>query len=247
MRFKDKVAVITGGASGMGLLSGQCYAKEGAKVVLTDINEERLMEKVAEINAQGGDAIGVVADVRVYEQVENVCKKAVEAYGRIDYLLNFAGGASCRICNCNKPYYEYPVEILDWGMEVNLKGPMYFTRAAMPYMVEQKFGVIVVLGSVTGKEGHGGCSVDYATAKSALMNGFVQSVAETGAPHNVRCVAVAPGPVLTRAAMANMHTMLGRAAEPQEIVDLILYLTSEQGSFVTGTCFCIDGGGTRGY
>ena len=115
----------------------------------------------------------------------------------------------------------------------------------MKQMREQKSGVIICIGSITGEEGSGD-NVGYGTSKSAAMNGLCKSLARAGAPYNVRCVSVAPGPVLTRAAMANMKTMAGRAAEPQEIVDLILYLSSEQGAFINGTNILIDGGRNAG-
>ena len=246
MRFQNKTAVISGGASGMGLLCGQCYAKEGANVVLTDVNSDALNAAVESIRSEGGTAMGVVTDVRVYAQTEAACNAAVQAYGSLDILVNCAGGASSRIFGVNKLYHEYPVDVLDWGMQVNLMGPMYFTRAAMPQMVKQKSGVIIVMGSISGKEGSA-YSVDYCTAKSALMNGFVQSIAQSGAPYGIRACSVAPGPVLTRAAMAKMPTMMHRAAQPQEIVDLILYLSSDKASFITGTNYMIDGGGSRGW
>ena len=111
----------------------------------------------------------------------------------------------------------------------------------MAQMAKQMSGVIVHLGSITGQEG---CSknIAYSASKSALMNGVTKSVALAGAPYNVRCICVAPGPVLTRQAMSKMKTLMGRAAEPQEIVDFILFATSEKGAFMTGTSYLIDGG-----
>ena len=111
----------------------------------------------------------------------------------------------------------------------------------MAQMAKQMSGVIVHLGSITGQEGCSG-NVAYSASKSALMNGMTKSIALAGAPYNVRCICVAPGPVLTRAAMAKMKTLMGRAAEPQEIVDFILFATSEKGAFMTGTNYLIDGG-----
>ena len=140
---------------------------------------------------------------------------------------------------------DVPIEIYDWSLDVNLKGQFYFAHAAMKQMRQQKSGVIICIGSITGEEGDG-YSVGYSTSKSAAMNGLCKSLARAGAPYGVRAVSVAPGPVLTRAAMANMKTMAGRAAEPQEIVDLILYLASEQGAFINGTNILIDGGRNAG-
>ena len=110
----------------------------------------------------------------------------------------------------------------------------------MPQMVKQGRGVILLTGSVTGFQGDG-CGSMYGTAKSGLFN-FVKGLAKAGAPHGVRAVCVSPGPVLTRPGMAAMKTLLGRAAEPIEIVDFMLYLCSDKAAFITGTNHVIDGG-----
>jgi len=241
MEFDNKVLVVTGAASGMGFLTAKCFCKQGGRATLVDINKEALDKCVEEIKSDGGEAIGVVCDVRDYKQVENVCETAFNTFGSIDVLVNCAGGASTRILKTYGEFHEIPIEVFDWGLDVNLKGAFYFCHVAMRYMVKQKSGVIVNLGSITGEEG-GGTNVDYAAAKSALMNGVVKSLAQAGAKYNIRSVCVAPGPVLTRAAMANMKTLCGRAAEPQEIVDMILYMASDKASFVNGTTVLIDGG-----
>ena len=135
---------------------------------------------------------------------------------------------------------DVPIDVYDWGIDVNLKGPIYFARALMPQMVAKKSGVIVMLGSVTGFEGDGVGSM-YGTAKSGLFN-FVKGLAIAGAPHGVRAVCVTPGPVLSRAAMNSMPTLMGRAAELEELVDVILFMCSDNASFITGTNHVVDGG-----
>lgn len=131
--------------------------------------------------------------------------------------------------------------MFDWGIDVNLKGQFYFDHAVLKQMAEQKSGVMVNIGSITGEEGCN-ASVAYSTSKSGVMNGLTKSLALYGAKYNVRVVCVSPGPVLTRPGMANMKTLLGRAAEPQEIVDLILYLASDKAAFITGINILADGG-----
>lgn len=246
MEFKNKVAISTGAASGMGLLFAQNWAQLGGNVALCDVNEQVLMEKVAEINAKGaGKAIGLVCDVRDYERICQVRDEVVSVFGRIDVLTNFAGGSALRVRQVDTQKYpefpDVPIEVFDWGLDVNLKGPFYFTHAVLKQMREQKSGVIINMGSISGAEGDGH-GIEYPTAKAALMYGFTKSVARCGAPYNVRCVCVSPGPVLTRPAMANMKTMQGRAADPQEIIDLILYLVSDKAAFITGENIMIDGG-----
>lgn len=244
MRFEGHVAILSGAASGMGLLSARMLAAEGAKVVLCDVNTAAVDAAAGEIVGSGGGAIGLSVDVRRYEQVKRAADCAAERYGRIDLLLNFAGGAETRVCQCPKPFHEQPVEIIDWGLDVNLKGTVYFCHAVMGTMIRQKRGVIITLGSVTGLEGSGNV-VCYSAAKSGML-GLTKSLALAGAPHGVRACCVSPGPVLTRPEMATMRTRLGRAAAPTEVVDLILYLCSEKAAFITGANYLIDGGRTCG-
>jgi len=240
-RFEGQVAILTGAASGMGLLCAQKLAEEGAKVVLTDVNADAVAEATDAIRKKGGEAVWVQVDVRQYDQVEAAANEALEKYGAIDMLLNFAGGCETRMTKCSKPFHELPISVIDWGLDVNLKGAVYFSRAVLGTMLKQKSGVIINLGSVTGMEGGGFGAVNYAAAKSGII-GLTKSLARCGASYGVRSCCVSPGPVLTRPDMAKMKTGLGRAAEPIEVVDLILYLCSDKAAFITGSNHLIDGG-----
>ncbi len=239
--FQNKTVFITGGGSGIGLLSGKCFAKEGAKIALVDINQAALDAAVAEITAAGGKAIGIKTDVTKYEEVLAAKEKAVAEFGSIDILLPCAGGAECRLLNDHTEWKDQDISVFDFGIDLNLKGAVYAAKAALQQMAEQKSGVIIFFGSITGVEGSAN-SVAYAASKCALMEGVTKSLAQYGARYNVRVCYVAPGPVLTREAMANMATMMGRAAETQEIVDMIMYLASDKAAFVTGSGILIDGG-----
>lgn len=244
MSFKGRVAIITGAASGMGLLSAQELAKDGAKIILVDINAAAVESAAEDIRKSGAEAVGMQVDIRKFDEVQEAADAALTKFGRIDILLNFAGGAETRVLNHHEPFHELPVEVIDWGLDVNLKGAVYFCRAVLGTMIKQKSGVIINLGSVTGVEGSAG-AVNYSAAKSGII-GLTRALALCGAPHNVRVCCVSPGPVLTRPGMADMRTRLGRAAEPQEIVDLILYLCSDKAAFITGSNYLIDGGRTCG-
>ncbi len=246
MDFTNQVAISTGAASGMGLLFAENWASFGGNVVLCDVNEKILFEKVEEINGRGaGRAIGVVCDVRDYESVCRARDLAVETFGRIDVMASFAGGTAVRMQKVDQAKYpefpDVPIEVYDWGIDVNLKGPFYFAHAVLGQMREQKSGLIINIGSITGAEG---CAygLDYSTSKAGLMYGLTKSIAQFGAKYGIRAVCVSPGPVLTRAAMAEMKTLLGRAAEPQEIIDLCLFLASDKGQFINGENIMIDGG-----
>lgn len=243
MYYKEKTAIVTGASSGIGYLTSKCLADQGANVVMVATTLEKLEAKVKEIRDLGGSAIGVPLDVRNYAQLEDACQKAWDTFGSIDLVVNSAGGSEYRIKNVTPgtEFWDVPIEVFDWGLDVNLKGQFYLDHVAMRYMARQKSGVIINVGSITGAEGSN-TDVAYSTAKSAVMNGLTKSLAIAGAPYGIRCCCVSPGPVLTREAMANMKTLLGRAAETEEIVDLILYLGSDKAAFITGTDYLIDGG-----
>ena len=174
IQFKGKVAVITGAASGMGLYCSKEFVRLGAKVIMCDVNEQALAAAAEEI---GEAAVPVAGDVREYSYAETVAVEAAK-HGGADYLIACAGGYEARCCNSMVPFYEQPKEVIDWGIDVNLKGPVYFSRTLMPQMVAKKSGVLVMLGSVTGFEGDGTGAM-YGTAKSGLFN-FVKGLAMAG-------------------------------------------------------------------
>lgn len=240
MRFENRAAIITGAASGMGLVTSQELAKEGAAVYMVDVNEQRVTAEAEAIRAQGGKAVPCVCDIRDFEQIQAVVRKCVAERGHVDIVVNFAGGFPARMCGLtNGEFIHTPVEVLDWGIAVNFRAPMLFARAVMEQMMNQKRGVIINIGSVDGETGG---AVDYAAEKSGLTYGLTKALARIGAPYGVRCCAVTPGPVLTRANMANMKTALGRAAKPIEVVKLVLYLCSDDAAFMTGSNYNIEGG-----
>lgn len=241
--FSQKTILVTGAASGMGLLLCEKFLSYGGNAVLVDINETALKDHENRLNAiYPNKVLGVKCDVRNYQEICNARDEAVKKFSSIDVLVNLAGGAETRMCNYSGgEFCDIPIEVYDWGLEVNLRAQLYFDHAVMKQMREQKSGVIVNIGSITGIEG---CDreVAYSTSKSGAISGLTTSIAQYGSKYNVRCVAVSPGPVLTRANMADMKTLVGRAAEPIEIVNLILYLVSPYADFITGEHVLIDGG-----
>ena len=134
MNFSGKTAIVSGAASGMGLLFSENFASLGGNVVMCDVNETVLFEKVDEINQRGvGKAIGVLCDIRDYAEVCAARDKAVEVFGRIDIMANFAGGTAVRMRKVDRTacpeFPDVPIEVYDWGLDVNLKGPFYFAHA----------------------------------------------------------------------------------------------------------------------
>lgn len=243
MKLADRVAIISGAASGIGLETARRFAAEGARVVLTDVDGDAASAAAQQLCAEGAAAIGVEVDVRRYDQIQAAVALAIDRYARVDILLNCAGGNSARVFGRSAPFHELEIEVIDWGLDVNLKGAVYFCHAVLGQMLRQKSGVVINMGSVDGVTGC--ASPDYSAAKSGMI-GLTKSIAIIGAPHGVRACCVSPGPVMTRPAMAKMKTRLGRAAEPEEIANLILYLCSDEAAFITGVNYLIDGGRSIG-
>ena len=242
--FAGQVAILTGAASGMGRLFSENFARCGGSVVMCDINGEVLEQAVAEVNAiRPGSAHGVVCDVRDYQQICHARAEAVRVYGRIDVAIPFAGGAEMRMRQVPKgtEFPDVPIEVYDWSLDVNLRAQLYLDHAVTKQMREQRSGVLIHIGSITGEEGSKN-NQGYSASKSGAMYGLTKSMAQYGEPYGIRCCCVAPGPVLTRPGMATMRTIAGRAAEVQEVIDLILFLVSDKGAFINGTNIMIDGG-----
>ena len=176
MDFDNKTVIITGAASGIGWECCRAFGQNGAKIVMCDVNEDAMAQKVEQLKAENIAVTAVKTDVRSYDAVASACKKAYETFGSIDIVVCCAGGTAKRMLNSHEPtFWQTPIEVYDWGIDVNLKGPFYMAHAAMPYMIKTG-GVFICIGSVTGIDGDG-LGVDYAVSKSALMDGFVKSIA----------------------------------------------------------------------
>lgn len=235
MGFKNKTVLIAGGGGGIGLQCAVCFAKEGANVAVADISEEALNSAKKQIN----NLLTLCTDVRNFDQVKSAVEKTVNTFGRIDILINCVGGASSRVFGVSCDFCDFPIDAMNWGIDVNLKGTMYFCHEAMRYMRDQKSGVVINLGSISGAEGSPS-AVDYSASKSAIMNGLNKSLAMFGAQYGIRVNCVSPGPVLTRP--TSLATLIGRPGEVQEIVDLIMFVASDKAQFITGANYMIDGG-----
>lgn len=253
-RFDDKVVLITGGAQGIGLAAAKKYLEENGKVMLVDIDEEKLKEARDTLANGSNERIDyVVADVSNEDDVKNAVKKTVEKYGSIDALLSNAG-----IEGDVKAINEYDQDAFDKIIDVNVKGTWYVLRHTMPEMEKRNGGSIVISSSVAGMRGMAGLA-PYVTSKHAIV-GMMKSAALEGAKKNIRVNTVNPSPVETRmmrsiesnmgddkdAAKDQFKQMIpmGRYAEPEEIADLMFFLTSDESKFITGGIHAIDGGMT---
>lgn len=247
-KLEDKVAIITGGSGSIGRITATLFLEEGASVLLVDINEESLKKTVQEL---GGKNIAYcVADVSNSEDVQRYVAQAVEDFGKIDVFFNNAG-----IEGVVKPLVDYPEEMFDKVMAVNVKGVWLGNKYVLPKMKDG--GSIIISSSVSGLLGSPYVSA-YITSKHACV-GIMRASAVEAAPRKIRVNSVHPSPVNNRmmrsleegfspgqsdAAKEQLESTipLGRYAEPIEIAKLVLFLASDDSQFITGTTQVIDGG-----
>lgn len=249
-RLDGKVAVITGGNSGIGECTAELFAKEGAKVVISARRVEQLEAVAEKIKASGGTALAVPCDISKKEQCKEVIDKAVEAFGTVDILVNNAGVVDSGL----EPIEVVTDQTIDTLIDINAKGSLYMSREAAKVMVEKKTGSIVNLASVAGYTGGGG--VAYVASKSAMI-GMTKNIAMRCAGVNVRCNALCPGSVVTPMTMGmkkeglNMDMMGAMAkhadlslpvCKPDEVANAILFLASDESSAITGQVIVIDHG-----
>ena len=247
MRLEGKVALISGGARGMGAAEAKLFAQEGAKVVIGDILVDEGRRTEAQINETGGECIFVLLDVTDETQWENAVSEAVARFGRLDILVNNAGISG------RSKVEDTTVEMWDRVMDINAKGVFLGTKAAIPHMRKLGGGSIINISSIYGIVGSGG-SAAYHASKGAVRI-FTKSTAIQYARESIRSNSIHPGPIATpmtetsRAARELNQRMLdgipmGRWARPDEVAYGALYLASDESSFVTGSELVIDGGWT---
>jgi 3-oxoacyl-[acyl-carrier protein] reductase len=244
MRLKDKVAIITGSANGIGRATALTFAREGAKVTVADINEEGGKKVAAEISGNGGAAIFARVNVADPQQVNQMVAAAINAFGKIDILINNAGIlADARLVK---------MELEQWQrvIDVNLKGVFLCGQAVAKVMEEQGAGgVILNAASVVGLYGNFGQS-NYVAAKAGLI-GMTKTWARELGRKGIRVNAVAPGFIATEMvqampekiiAMMKEKTPLQRMGTPEDIANAYLFLASDEAGFITGTVLSVDGG-----
>jgi NAD(P)-dependent dehydrogenase (short-subunit alcohol dehydrogenase family) len=247
MRLKDRVALITGGASGIGRATAELFGREGAQVAVADYSKDGGQDTVKAIKDAGGEAIFTPVDVSDSAQVTRMVEVAIQAYGRIDILFNGAGIL----------YYGTVLETDEqsWNrvLSINLTGTYLCCRAVLPHMIRQGSGSIINVASTVGA--HDACAnaVAYVTSKGGVTL-FTRAMAIDHAKQGVRVNALVPGatdtPMIRKAltpealeALAASHP-IGRLGRPEELAKAVLFLASDDASFVTGTAMYVDGGQT---
>jgi NAD(P)-dependent dehydrogenase (short-subunit alcohol dehydrogenase family) len=251
-RLEDKVAIITGGAGGIGRATAKQFLLEGAEVLLFDFNEENLIEAYQEL--ESNNLSYLVGDVREFEDNLKAVEIAKEKYGGLDIFVANAG-----IEGDIKTIEEYDIDRFDQVIAVNVKGPFLGLKAAIPAMDSRGGGSFIITSSIAGLSGTPQLG-PYATSKHAVI-GLMKSAAKECAQKNIRVNSINPSPVETRMmrsieegfmpggaeeakGMMVSNIPLGRYGEPEDVAKLMLFLASDESSFITGSVYAIDGGST---
>jgi 3-oxoacyl-[acyl-carrier protein] reductase len=244
MKLKDKVALVTGSGQGIGRAVAVLSAGQGARVVLVERNETTGRETLEQIKALGGEAALIVRDITQPGAAAEAVGLARVTWRQVDILVNNAG--------FDRPGGIFKIKDEDWDavLGVHLKAALAFTREVIPLMQERHYGRIVNLSSIYGKAGGKG-EIAYATAKAGLI-GFTKSVAKEVGKYNIAVNAVLPGLTATPAIETMMaekfkeqilsQTPLGRMARPEEIAQAVVFLASDEASYITGACLEVSGG-----
>jgi 3-hydroxybutyrate dehydrogenase len=255
VKLENRVAIVTGGGSGIGRACALYLAKNGAKVVIADVRLNAAQETVTLIKAAGGEATAIHADVTQKASAQAMAAQTKKAYGRIDILLNNAG------IDIKGLVAELPEETWDKILSINLKGVFLCTQAVLPTMIDQKFGRVINISSMAGKTGEAFTS-PYCASKWGVI-GFTQSLCLEVGKYNITANCVCPGPVETEligtsvaqaAALKGMSpddffksffldpTPLGRIAKPLDVAKAVVFLASDEAEFISGATLNVSGG-----
>jgi len=255
MRLSKKVAIVTGAGIGIGRGISRMFAKEGASVVVADVNEESAKSTAGEIESLGGESLAARMDVRSSDEINQVIKRALDRFGKIDILVNNAGVSTMA------PVVDMTEEEWDYNMDVNVKGMFLCTKPVLRQMIAQgKGGRIVCVSSLAGKFGNKYYS-HYSASKWAVI-GFVRSIAMEVAQHQITVNAVCPGRVATSMEEREMgweakylkmpledvkkayveSIPLGRLETPEDVAKLVVFLASDDAAYITGEAIEVTGG-----
>ncbi|MEC0368653.1 SDR family NAD(P)-dependent oxidoreductase [Paenibacillus chibensis] len=246
-RVQGKVAIVTGGASGIGLASSQLMAKEGAKVVIADYNLEGAEKAAQELASQGFEAQAMFLDASKEESIKEVVEKTVEAYGTLNVMYNNVGGT-----NLKKDLDIVNMDMSEWdrGMKMNLDSVVYGCRYAIPHMIKAGGGSIINTASMAAFASDSVRTV-YGASKAAVVQ-LTKYVATQYGKQNIRANAIAPGLILTPAAKNNLpeemlhmfqkYNALAYHGEPEDIGYTVVFLASDESKFITGQTIQVEGG-----
>ena len=251
LRLKEKVAIITGSAGGLGKTFALTFAREGALIVIIDINQEEINRTVNEIKALDNRCMGFVCDISKQTQVEETVKKIIKEWDRIDILVNNAGGA----LHTKAKFEEVTEKDWDIVMNVNLKGAFFCCKAVVPYMIKQGRGRIVNISALAGRATASLAGIQYTSAKAGI-GGLTRHLAKEMGKFNIYVNAVAPGITTSGARVEALWNAkseeekkkvldsipLGRLGKPEDVANIVLFLASDKASYITGATIDSNGG-----
>ncbi len=251
MRFQDKVCLVTGAGSGIGRATAVAFAREGARVLVADVNGTGGEETVAQITAAGGNALFLAVDIAHRQQVDGIVAYTVERFGRLDCAVNCAGVTGGK----SAPTHEYPDDAWAQNVAVNLNGTLFCMQAELAQMLRQGEGVIVNIASAAALKGHPN-NIGYCATKHAIV-GMTKTAAIEYATRNIRVNALCPSAIETPMLMDGRLNLrnnpelrekftndqaMKRMGRPDEVADVALWLCSNQSTFITGHAMTVDGG-----
>lgn len=244
MKLRDRVAVVTGSGRGIGEAVALALSKEGACVVVSDIDAGSAQKTSDQINSMQGKSIAVRADVSSRSEVRDLFNKTIERFGRIDILVNNAGIFS------RTPILEISEDQWDRVIDVNLKGTFLCCQEAVPVMLKQRYGRIVNMASLAGKRGGVTSGINYASSKGGVIS-LTRALAKQLAPHNILVNAIAAANIETEMLQAYepearekqlREIPLGRYGRPEEVAKVVVFLVSDDAGYIVGETINVNGG-----
>lgn len=245
MKLEDRVAIITGGGTGIGLAIAIEMARTGANVVTASRSMEHLNKAVAQVTALGRQCLAVATDVSKAEDVDSMVHKTMERFGRIDILVNNAGGSARER---RALFHQSAEEVWDYVIGINLKGVRNCTRAVINHMIDRRSGKIVNIASISGMIGTAG-AVEYSTAKAGVI-GFTKALAKEVVSYGINVNCVSPDYIesgahsfMDDARRESLKKMTGfdEPGKPKDVAKMVLFLVSDEASFITGQNFVVGG------
>lgn len=253
MKLKDRVSIVTGSGSGIGKAIAFAFAKEGAKVVINDIEKRLVEEGVTSIEGAGGVAVGAVCDVSKQKEVKKMVRECIDRFGGIDIMVNNAGTAGGDIGD--QWMHGLVSKVWERTLDINLKGAINCTMAVLHHMMKKRYGKIIFINSMVGKYQNELSGPYYAAAKAGQL-GFMRTVAQRIGPYGVYLNAICPGQIesghraqknwLSRTEEERNKMLekipLGRRGTPEDIVGLAVFLASNESNYITGASIDVNGG-----